>query len=407
LIIVGLAEYLEKAKLLIQTLEGDVVRPESEIYVYFLENAKAEEMAKVLTGQAAQLMRDKQGGGGAPPPPNSPQGQKTNITITPDKPTNALVITASAEDYKVLKTIIEKLDIMRSQVLVEALIAEVALEKSDQLGIEWRFWHRDAIVGGVTPVGGTNFGNIIGKTQGNIATGANVLPSEGLLIGGFKGMINIGGKDIPNIPAVINALQKDKDTDIISTPHILTMDNEEAEIKVGEQRAFVTRTQNDATNINSTIRTFEYKDIGVTLKITPHISKDKYVRLEISQEIKDFVPESSTADAITTTNKSAKTTVTVANGEMVVIGGLISKSIKKNVSKVPCLGSIPIIGWFFKYVEEKKEKKNLLLFITPHIITSPDKLEQLTAKKKKEMDDEVNSERGKIKIIEDIKILGK
>ncbi|MFH1626399.1 MAG: type II secretion system secretin GspD [Pseudomonadota bacterium] len=363
-----------KIETLVARMDKPTPRGKDRIHVYYLENAVAEEMATILT----QL-----------PSKEKKETEKTktplfgeSVSITADKSTNSLIIMASPQDYTVLKEIIKKLDIMRAQVLVEALIAEVSLDKTKQLGIEWRTFEQPEagkvrFFGGTSvPLGTEGTGGIDTLTVSPYGTS----PS-GLFLGAVKGTITFGGQQFLNLGALIRAFQSDSNVNILSTPHLLTMDNEEAEIIVGEERPFLKTSQ--VTDVGTTTRTFEYKDLGIILRITPQISKGKMVKLKIFQEIKSFV-EQVEVGAINTTKRQARTTVVVEDGDTVIIGGLIRDDTRKSVSQVPCLGSIPVLGWFFKGFYQRDTKTNLLVFVTPHIVKTPEDLRKLTMEKKAE-----------------------
>ncbi|MDY7031437.1 MAG: type II secretion system secretin GspD [Thermodesulfobacteriota bacterium] len=372
---------------MIEELDKPTPRGKDRIHVFYLENASAEDLADVLSKFPSKGKGEK---GRAPI-----LGE--NVSIAADKSTNSLIITASPQDYTVLKEIIKKLDIMRAQVLVEALIAEVSLDKTKEFGVEWRSFEQPE-TGDYTFFGGTSLP--IG-TEGSggidqlIANPYGTSPS-GLFLGAVKGVITFGDQEFLNLGALIRAFQSDSDINILSTPHILTMDNEEAEIIVGEERPFLTSSQ--TTDTGSVTNTYEYKDLGVTLRITPQISKGGMVKLNIFQEIKSFV-EQIEIGAINTTKRQAKTTVIVENGEMVVIGGLIRDETRKGLSSVPCLGNIPVLGWLFKAIYQADTKTNLMVFITPHIIKSPEDLKKITVEKKEESE-RVKQEYQKMKDME-------
>jgi general secretion pathway protein D len=413
------------AKLDIRTPEG-----RGQIHVYYLQYANAEELAQVLTAQAGEITRtltptttptgQSPTPGGLPPPtpgglppPTSTVGTQTTrrqgvvggttplgISIVADKPTNSLVITAPPEAYVLIKEIIQKLDVRRSQVLVESLIAEVTLNKAQSLGVEWRAINSPdgtqvfASSTGSAQTGLLNatLGSIGGTGTGTAAStnplaGFTSLASQGFLIGLLRTLtIQVDPSNpnstvkILNIPLLLRAFQGDTDVNILSTPNLLTTDNEEAEIVIGEQRPFLRQAQDTpvgGVTGTSTIRTFEFKDTGITLRITPQISQGKTVRLKLAQEVTAFVSESEVG-AVTTTKRSAKTTVIVDDNQTIVIGGLISNDSNEAKTSVPCLGSIPIFGWAFKQTSVSKRKTNLLIFLTPHIITSPEDIDRVT-----------------------------
>ena len=248
------------------------------------------------------------------------------------------------------------------------------------------------VEGSIRGFGGTDFGLISGVQSGTLPSSAG---DTGLLLGLTKGFISVGGVQIPNLGALVRAFQKDTDVNVLSTPHLLTMDNEKAKIIVADNvpllktdlttpLAAVTAT---ATNV-AVSRTFEYRDIGIQLEITPHISKGSMVRLEISTEVSNILTiDPANPGFVTTRKRQANTTVAVDSGQMVVIGGLIRDDRSDQTKKVPCVGNIPIMGWLFKNFAGSTSKTNLLIFITPHIVRTPEELEKATAKKKAEAEE--------------------
>lgn len=370
----------KEIKKIISSLDREAPRGKSQLHVRYLEHARAEELAKVLntivTGKAK-----------APAKPGQPPPAAEEVTITADKATNSLVITASPQEFKELEEVIQKLDTMRAQVLVEALIAEVSMEKALQIGVDWRLMDQP-VEGEVRGYGGTDFGLITGVQRGT-------LTDAGLVLGITKGYITIGGQQFPNLGALIRAFQKDTDVNILSTPHLITMDNQKAKIVVADNvpilKTDLTTPLAAATTTMANIavsRTFEYKDIGIQLEITPQISKGDMVRLEIGTEVSNILTIDPTNPGYVTTRKrQANTTVVVENGQTMVIGGLIRDDRSEETKKVPCVGNLPILGWLFKTYGGAKSKTNLLVFITPHIIRSPEDIEKATAKKKQEAEE--------------------
>ena len=382
LVVLANQQDTQEIRQLISRLDQETPKGKSTLHVRYLEHARAEELAKVLSGimsgKAKAPQRTQQPQAGAAP---------EEVTITADKATNSLVITASPQEFKELEEVIQKLDMARSQVMVEALIAEVSLEKALQIGVDWRVMDQP-VEGSVRGFGGTDFGLISGVQKGTLS-------DPGMLLGVTRGFITIGGQQIVNLGALIRAFQKDTDVNVLSTPHILTMDNEKAKIIVADNvpilKTDLTTPLAASTSTASNIavsRTFEYKDIGIQMEITPHISKGSMVRLEISTEVSNITAIDPTNPGFVTTRKrQANTTVVVESGQMVVIGGLIRDDRTDQSNRVPCLGNIPGLGWLFKTYSGSKNKTNLLVFITPHIIRSPEDLEKATAKKKQEAEE--------------------
>lgn len=374
--IITLASENDTARIrqLIDLLDRDVPRGEERLRVYRLENADAEELAKVLMNLPSQETKNT-GKGIAPL-------LSKDINIIPDKATNTLIITAERDDYKVLEGVIKQLDIPRPMVYIEALIMEVNVGKGLNLGVEWMAGdrlHSDSS----KYVGGGFRGKEIMPTV-NATTGALTSFPEGLSLGIFSETINIGGIEFPNLGAIIQAYQRDEDVHILSTPQILTLDNEEAEIYVGENVPYQTRAETSSTDIDYS--SYEYKDVGVTLRITPQISQGRFVRLNIFQEVTKLVTEAGQQTVRPTTLKrTAKTAVTIKDKNSIVIGGLIGEDITYTTYKVPCLGNIPFLGWLFKYESEASEKKNLFIFITPHIVENPEEAEEIYDTKQEHM----------------------
>jgi general secretion pathway protein D len=387
LIVLANEQDTREVQKLISRLDTEAPKGKSQLHVRYLEHARAEELAKVLSSIVSGKAK------AAAPPGRQPQAgaQPEEASITADKATNSLVITASPQEFKELEEVIVKLDMIRAQVLVESLIAEVSIEKSLQIGVDWRIMDQP-VEGSVRGFGGSDFGQISG-----VQTGA--LPSStgdtGLLLGVAKGFITIGGVQIPNIGMLVRAFQKDTDANVLSTPHILTMDNEKAKIIVADNvpllKSDLTTPLATATTTVSNVavsRTFEYKDIGIQLEITPHISKGSMVRLEISTEVSNILAiDPANPGFVTTRKRQATTTVAVENGQIIVIGGLIRDESSDTTKKVPCVGNVPILGWLFKNFAGTNTKTNLLIFISPQIIRTAEDLEKATAKKKKESDE--------------------
>ena len=369
LIVMASPQSIDMLKGVIMKLDQEVPRGKGNIHVYYLQNAVAEDLAKILMGVAKEAGEGAKGGATTVKAPVSSLGEK--ISVLADKTTNALIITASSQDYAVIEEVIKKLDIVRAQVYVEALIAEVTLEKVTQLGVEWN-WTENPVDGKFKQFGTTNFGMVNALQQGAL---------NGLIMGVSKGMITSGTTSFPDIKALVQFYGGDTDVNVLSAPRLLTTDNQEAQIIVGEERPFLKSAQ---TNIGDTlssvqVQTWEYKDVGITMKITPHISKGTLLRLDIFAEIKSFVEDvKGLTGAAITTKRQATTSVVVEDGATVVIAGLIRDDKTGSIGKIPILGDIPLLGWLFKNRSQNKTKTNLLIFITPRIVTSAEDLRKIT-----------------------------
>ena len=369
----------------IQILLTTEVPPQRSVNVYYLENANAEELLKVLSGLVTR-----------PPTPTpvrtsirGPGEFEGPVQLFADKSTNSLIIMASPRDYEALKEVIKKLDVKRRQVYVEAVIMEISLDKLREIGMEIQAPLQTDSEGNIEntfqPGGGTNFGGI--RTFAD-PTAGGPLGLTGLAIGVVKGTFKFGNATFLNVGALLRALQTDTDVNILSTPQILTSDNQKAEIVVGENRPFPTgQSQTVGGNVLTTI---ERKDVGITLRLTPQIMENSQVRLDVFQEISTI--SQSVSDTVggtfvgpTTNKRSANTSIIVKDQQTVVVGGLIRDNIIKSVRKVPFLGDIPILGWLFKIQTRRTEKTNLMIFLTPYIVREPNEVAQIRENKSQEM----------------------
>jgi type II secretion system protein D len=279
------------------------------------------------------------------------------IQVTPDASTNALVVVASPQDFEVVSQIIEKLDIVREQVLVEMLILEVSEESLQEIGVDWATLD-EAVSDSVRGFGMTNLGPRVNFLSGT---------AEGLAVGAWKatnGGVQIG--------AILQALQKQSGVNILSTPSILTSNHRRARIIVGENRPFVTEsriTESTDPITPTVIKSFEYRDVGITLEITPHVSQGGLIRLEIDSEFTKLIEDVTTLslDTPATAKRTAQTVVTMGSGATVVIGGLIRDDTTHAVKKIPLVGDLPLVGGLFRSERDRTQKTNLLLFITPHV----------------------------------------
>ncbi|MGB5196371.1 MAG: secretin N-terminal domain-containing protein, partial [Candidatus Deferrimicrobium sp.] len=313
------------------------------------------------------------------------------VKVTPDKATNSLIIVASSNDYETLLGVIKKLDIRRRQVYVEAIIMEVTLNKSRDLGVEFR---GTGASGDSAVIGGTNFdfkGNA-NELLAALATGNPLIfGGTGLIAGGIAGNVTLpDGTKVPAITAVLRAAQSRDNINILSSPHLLTLDNKEAEIVVGSNVPFITSQARDTTNLASTINTVERKDVGITLRLTPHIHESDFVSLDIFQE-SSAIAASSSLDVNTvgptTTKRSAKTSVLVKNGDTVVLGGMMQETFTNTTSQVPLLGDIPLLGALFRFKSVSRQKTNLLIMLTPRIIREPGEMLETSAEQQRKMNE--------------------
>ena len=373
------------------------VRGEGRIQVYYLRHADAEELSETLNSLVGS-------GGGSSSRSSSLPGSASNnqsirsavtplddgITVTADPATNALVIKASKEGYETLKQVIEKLDVSRPQVLVEALIVEVDVTDDLSLGFD------------------VAYRMVNGDMDLLLQTGSAIVPGSGLAAAALSNAFeNPADAFDPTAVATSNggsfgigmqALASDKDVNIVSAPHILTSDNEEAEIIIGDNIPIVTGRTEAATGGPSLSQAVnvERQDVGVTLRVTPQISEGETLRLNIFQEITEVSPNPATGDpdevGVALSNRKIENTVVVNDGETVAIGGLIDESYTETESGVPFLRDVPYLGWLFKTKTESLRKTNLLIFLTPHIIRNADDLERETIRKRLELEERVGNE---------------
>lgn len=289
--------------------------------------------------------------------------------IQADESTNSLVITAPPDIMRTLKRVISQLDIRRAQVLVEAVIAEVSADTSRELGVQWIF---SGAKNGEGPIGVVNFTNS-GSPIADVVNGAASVAQGGtfpsLLDNALLGFGRTNGSF--NYVAVMNALASDANTNILSTPTLVTLDNEEAEIVIGENVPFVTGSftstgaSDGATN---PFQTIQREDVGLTLKIKPQINEGDALRLEIEQEVSSLADSVAGASDLITKKRSIKTNVMVDNGQVVVLGGLIEENVRESEQKVPLLGDIPVLGALFRSNTGDVKKNNLMVFIHPVIL---------------------------------------
>jgi len=336
-----------------------------KISVYYLEYADATEVAKVLEGVIKGLPVPSAN------PLNRGQSDLAKASVTPDKSTNSLVIMASPEDQQHLLKVVKKLDIRRRQVFVEAIIAEISLDKLDELGVQW------GVIGG-----GSNGTVSAAGVYDPLNTFSPLLTAlQGMKSGGFN-IPDLTGTAI-NFSLLVNALRSAGVINILSTPTILTSDNKEAEIFVGENVPFKGKIE-VSTTTNPSLQSIERKDTGITLKLTPQISEGESVKLDIYQEISAVKPLKTGDTDLTTTKRTAKTSVVVQNQETVAIGGLIQEKENETISKVPLLGDIPGLGWLFKSTTKSREKTNLLILLTPRIVRNADDMRKITEKQRQD-----------------------
>ena len=373
---------MARIKMLVERLDQSLIRSRENIHIYSLQNAVAENIAGVLAELPGKGTKDEK----VQAPPIS-----KDVQITADKATNSLVIIAEPEEYAILLEVIKKLDEPRAMVYVEALIMEVSATKAMDLGVEWRVGGEyDGGFGEGQPGGVWFTGSRGERSSVNEIASTGTLPA-GFIAGVIGRGITLGNITFPTIAAFVRAVKTDTDFNIISTPQILTLDNEEASIEVGQTIPFVTRVDLGDQVTSRAIQSFEYKDVGVTLKVTPQINEQGFIRLQVEQSVRAVLAQTAlggTVLAPTTAYRTARTSINVEAGETAVIGGLISTTIDRGRTQTPCLGNVPALGWLFKSTSDRDEKTNLMVFLIPHVIRGTDDAREIYGIKKDHMDAE-------------------
>lgn len=282
------------------------------------------------------------------------------VSVAPDPSTNSLIISSSRTDYLRLKQVIDQLDIKRRQVLVEATLLEVSLENQEGMGVELQG----------TAAG--NDGGVFGQTNWGGLTNLLTDPaslSDLTLAAVSTGTLTLGSLTIPSQAMLISAVSKHSNVNVLSSPNILTMDNQEAEILVGENVPFVVGTQQDNSNTSSFNTQVERQDVGITLRITPQISTGQFVTLRIFVEISNVVPGTQgDRNGPTTRIRTTETVVEVKNNQMIVTGGLIADAVQEAQRGVPFFEDIPVLGSYFRRNDDERRRNNLLVFLTPRIL---------------------------------------
>ncbi len=397
-----------RIRALISQLDSKLDLSGGKFYVYRCQHAKAQELAEVLSGlmgggggsssggsnRAASLTGafNSDSGSGMGGSSNSKgsrsqnrtSGQKRtpgqsrnegksqggagtvslgeDMSITADPATNSLIISASKADYQKIKTLIEKLDIKRRQVLVEAMILEVNIEDNQTLGTSW-----------LVSTGGKD-GGLMAKGDFNGDLGQMLKdPSK---LSGFSmaaassGTLTLpGGITVPTQAVLLSAIKSNTNVNVLSSPNILTTDNEQAEIVVGQNVPFLASKSTSGDNLNNTFNQIDRQDVGITLRITPQISSGDFVTLKVFTEVSRIIPSTQASDlGPSTTMRTSETTIITKDSQMIVIGGMIADDMTEAESGIPFLKDVPILGHLFRYNSQQKIKQNLLIFITPHVV---------------------------------------
>jgi general secretion pathway protein D len=346
--------------------------------VVYLHYASAKDLVPILEGVAQTLS-------GSVPPSAKAEGAGASgspATIQAHVETNSLVISAPPAIFRSLAEVVRQLDIRRNQVLIEAVIAEVSDQTASELGVQWQapIGKGNHVIGGTNFNGSTPGNNILAATQNPLGVGA------GLNLGYVDGTVSIGGHELFRLGALVTALRGDGKSNILSTPSVLTLDNQEAQIKVAQEVPFLTGQYTTGalgastttsggttttTGITNPFQTIERKDVGLVLKVKPMINVGDSVRLDIHQEVSSIAPSVSGAVDLITNKRELTTSVLVKDDSLLVLGGLIDNQLKDNVQKVPALGEIPLLGNLFRYRTNSRTKSDLMVFLHPKILRDP------------------------------------
>ena len=370
------------AKALIEKLDQPTAQP-GNVHVVYLKNAEATKLAQTLR---AVVSSDTSAITTSSPPPSATAPSPSQIQllssggqagfIQADPTTNTLIITASESVYRNLRAIIDQLDARRAQVYIESLIVEVSAAKAAELGVQWAGLSGNSTgnrqVGGITGFS-TGGNNLINQAAAKAAGSAPLPPGNGLTLG----ILNHSG-----LGALVHALESDSSANILSMPNLITLDNEEAKIIVGQNVPFITGQYTTAASGGSStvnpFQTVERKDIGLTLRVKPQISQGGTVKMAIYQETSS-IQDSTNSAGLITSKRSLDTNVLVDDGQIIVLGGLIDDNMQDGVEKVPLLGDIPLIGGLFQYKKRSHVKTNLMVFLRPTIIRSNEQSVNLSA----------------------------
>lgn len=364
-----------RAKELIYRLDRPQVQS-GNVRVVYLNYAKAKDVSAVLTKVVQNMQKAVPGGGEAKP------GGEGGVTVEADEDTNALLITGSGDTLNSLMAVIEKLDVRRAQVLIEAIIVKVDIDKTKNIGVDYLAMNTDkGVVGGNI---GRN-GNVLGAmAQGALdgddsAIGGAVAGIQGMSLG-FLGARE-GSPE--KFAALLTALQNDNNANILSTPSLVTMDNNEASISVGQEISISTgsfSTVQGGGGISSPFTTSSREEVGILLTVTPQINEGDKVMLTVAQEVSAVAGTDAQGQPITDQSK-INTQILANNGQIIVLGGLIEDNVSENIVKIPILGSIPILGHLFKSNRTENRRENLMVFLRAQIIRDDDTMYGATAEK--------------------------
>jgi len=346
------------------------IKQDGATQVIYLRYASAENLAPILEGYAQQVNRSGATSSAAPAAGGGAQASGGGESrVLADKDTNALIITAPPKAMRQLRDVIAQLDIQRAQVLVEAVIAEVSADKQSQLGVDWAVFNNDRIAAaGLFSVNPSNLASAAATGAGSSAALLGLL-GQGLNVAGGQD----GGATGTSFGILLKALQGDGDTNILSTPTLVTLDNQEAKFSAGQEVPFLTGQFSNTGTTSSTgsvnpFQTIERKDVGLTLGITPTVNEGDAIKLKIDLEVSSLASGAAGSSNLITNKRKLTNMVGVENGQVLVIGGLIDDQLTDSQNGIPLLGKLPLLGVLFSSRTVTKTKRNLMIFIKPTVL---------------------------------------
>lgn len=372
----------DRARFLDIVTRLDIALPDGgTTQVVYLRHASAENLAPILEGYA-QNTQQADGAAAAGKAPAASSRSSEAARVLADKDTNALIITAQPKEMRQIRDVIAQLDIRRAQVLVEAIIAEVSANKSNELGVDWAVYNDNRIASaGILNPNTLSALTTAGASSASTAQAALSAVGQGINIVGGRD----GGKNGTTFGVLLKALKGSGDTNVLSTPTLVTLDNEEAKFSVGQEVPYQTGSFTNTGGLNGSVNPFqtvERKDVGLTLSVTPQISgESETIKLKLELEVSGIASGSAGTANLVTNKRTLSNVVGVENGQVLVIAGLIDDQINDQQSGVPLLSSIPLIGGLFKYRSINKTKQNLMLFIRPSILRKGEDADYYTRRK--------------------------
>lgn len=363
----------------------------SQGHVINLANTNAEDLAATLQSIG---LGSRSGASTARPPGSPPSGATANalplsgdVRIAADKNSNALVVFANGADFNMVRDLVNKLDLPRRQVYVEAVVLDLSVDTERTIGLAFHQGASNGSTSGIVANGSSSL-NSVSITASTVAS---ALGGGGLVAGLLGPSFSLLGQDIPSFGVVLQALELNKDVNVISRPHLLTMDNVKSSISVGQQIVFQSSSLGAASTATTPalLVSYQRQPVALTLELTPHLNESDAIRLEINGNIEDVADSNATSSpgGPTTNQRKLSTAVVIKDGETVVLGGLQKEEDAETVTKIPFLGDIPLLGRLFQTRSRSRIKQDLLIVLTPYIIRGPEDLRRIQERKEEERRD--------------------